>query len=148
MKLVCRSGRSPCLWDVSHTRHSAGKGEFTWNSNPSLSLIFFFVFSFVFFCDGLVVGSLHFSRIVVVCGDMTWKIPRHGVVCPCGVIHSWILCVLIHSCNFRIIVFFFWYFHYWNFLFLLWCCHSWNLLFVVASSLLGFLFGCRIPPLL
>ena len=61
------------------------------------------------------------------------RIPRHGVVCPFGVINSWIFCVLNYSCNLRILIFFFWYVHLWNFLFLFWCCHSWNFLLVVHS---------------
>ena len=81
---------------------------------PFLVLYCFFVLSFFFFCVRLS-NRLHFRRIVVVCGDRTWIIPRHGVVFPCGVIHSWIFCVLIHSCNFRILIFLFWYVHLWIF---------------------------------
>ena len=97
---------------------------------PFLILYCFFIFSFVFFCVVLVFDSIHVRRIVVVCGDRPWIIPRHGVVFPCGKIHSWILCVFIYSFNLRVLVFFFWYVHLWNFLFLFWCCPSCNFLLV------------------
>ena len=95
-----------------------------------LVLYCFFVFSFVFFCVGIIVKSLHFRRIVVVCEGRPWRITRHGVVYPCGVIHSWIFCVLIRSYNLRFLIFLFWCVHLWNFFFLFWCCHSWDVLLV------------------
>ena len=97
---------------------------------PFLVLDCFFVFSFVFFYVRLVIDSLHFKHIVVVCGYRPCKIPRCRVVYPCGVIHSWILCVLIHSCCLRLLILFFWYVRLCNFLFIFWCCHSCNLLLV------------------
>ena len=97
---------------------------------PFLVLYCFFVFSFVFFYVGIVVDRLHFRGIFVVGGDRPWRIPRHGVVLPCGVINSWIFYVLIHSCDLLILIFFFCYFHLWNLLFFFWCCHSWNFLLV------------------
>ena len=109
---------------------------------PFLVLYCFFVFIFVFF-GVILVNCLHFRRIVVVCGGRLWGIPRRGIV----YVHSFIFCVLIHSCNFFFLIFIFWYFCILNFFFLLCrchscsfllvilCCHSWELILIVVTFL-------------